>query len=156
MKLLRIIDVTSYILYTEFKAKNQFTSLINACVSHELRNPLNSIISKNIEKSALYLQLESKLKSLDPSTKESSVWNECLKILEELIEGKKVQQNSAELMNFIIQDLLDFAQIKGHKFRKNNQVFNIMEAVEKVMCIQRQKANFKNLQFEAEYINIGG
>lgn len=61
MKLLQIIDVTSYILYTEFKAKNQFTSLINACVSHELRNPLNSIISKNIEKSALYLQLQIKL-----------------------------------------------------------------------------------------------
>ena len=61
MKLLQIIDVTSYILYTEFKAKNQCTSLINACVSHELRNPLNSIISKNIEKSALYLQLQIKL-----------------------------------------------------------------------------------------------
>ena len=27
---------------------------------------------------------------------------ECQKILDELIEGKKVQQNSAELMNFII------------------------------------------------------
>ena len=65
MKLLQIIDVTAYILYTEFKAKNQFISLINACVSHELRNPLNSIISKNIEKSALYLQLLSKLNSMD-------------------------------------------------------------------------------------------
>ena len=54
MKLIQIIDVTDYILYIEIKAKNQFTTLINACVSHELRNPLNSIISKNIEKSALY------------------------------------------------------------------------------------------------------
>ena len=50
MKLMQIIDVTHHILYTEFKAQNQFISLINACVSHELRNPLNSIISKNIEK----------------------------------------------------------------------------------------------------------
>ena len=65
MTLLQIIDVTAYILYTEFKAKNQFISLINACVSHELRNPLNSIISKNIEKSALYLQLRSRLTSMD-------------------------------------------------------------------------------------------
>lgn len=102
MKLLQIIDVTSYILYTEFKAKNQFTSLINACVSHELRNPLNSIISKNIEKSALYLQLQIKLKSLDIALRDADKLNECLKILDELTEGKKVQQNSAELMNFII------------------------------------------------------
>ena len=53
-KILQIIDVTDYIKYTEIKAKSQFTQLINACVSHELRNPLNSIIAKNIEKNALY------------------------------------------------------------------------------------------------------
>jgi signal transduction histidine kinase len=32
--------------------------LINACVSHELRNPLNSIISQNVEKRFLYDELE--------------------------------------------------------------------------------------------------
>jgi len=50
--------------------------------------------------------------------------------------------------------LLDFAQIKGDKFRKNNLVFNIKEAVEKVMSIQRQKAINKDLDFEAEFINF--
>ena len=58
-------------------------------------------------------------------------------------------------MNFIIQDLLDFAQIKGDKFRKNNLVFNIKDAIEKVMSIQRQKAKDKNLEFDAAFINIG-
>ena len=57
-------------------------------------------------------------------------------------------------MNFIIQDLLDFAQIKGDKFRKNNLVFNIKDAVEKVVSIQRQKAINKDLEFEAEFINF--
>ena len=58
-------------------------------------------------------------------------------------------------MNFIIQDLLDFAQIKGDKFRKNNLVFNIKDAIEKVMSIQRQKAKDKNIEFDAAFINIG-
>ena len=31
--------------------------MINACVSHELRNPLNSIISQNLEKKFLYEEL---------------------------------------------------------------------------------------------------
>jgi len=31
--------------------------LINACISHELRNPLNSIIAQNIEKGMLYDEL---------------------------------------------------------------------------------------------------
>ena len=50
MKMVQIVDVTPHILYTEYKAKMEFVSMINACVSHELRNPLNSIMAKNIEK----------------------------------------------------------------------------------------------------------
>jgi len=38
-------------------------------------------------------------------------------------------------MKYMIQDLLDFAQIKAGKFRKNISEFNIREAIEKVMCI---------------------
>ena len=82
-------------LYTEFKAKNQFTSLINACVSHELRNPLNSIIAKNIEKQALYQKLLTLLEQFDMKTKSQNCFKQCLSILKELNEGKKVQQNSA-------------------------------------------------------------
>ena len=33
-------------LYNEFKAREQFITLINAAVSHELRNPLNSLIGQ--------------------------------------------------------------------------------------------------------------
>ena len=41
--LIQIIDISSNILYQQEKSQNEFLSLINACVSHELRNPLNSI-----------------------------------------------------------------------------------------------------------------
>ena len=60
MKMIQIVDVTHHILYTEYKAKIEFTSMINATVSHELRNPLNSIMAKNIEKEALYGELKSR------------------------------------------------------------------------------------------------
>lgn len=44
-QMLQIIDVSASILYDQQKAENSFLALINACVSHELRNPLNSIIA---------------------------------------------------------------------------------------------------------------
>jgi hypothetical protein len=44
-------------------------------------------------------------------------------------------------MGFIVQDLLDYAQIKNGKFRKNINTFNIKEAVEDIMCIQRKTAD---------------
>lgn len=33
-------------------------------------------------------------------------------------------------MQFIVQDLLDYAQIKAGKFRKNISTFNIKESIE--------------------------
>lgn len=62
--MLQISDVSYSIMYSLQKAENQFLSMSNACVSHELRNPLNSIMAKNIEKEVLYSQLADILKDL--------------------------------------------------------------------------------------------
>ena len=44
--LLQIIDVSDKMLYGEVRAEQVFLTLINAAVSHELRNPLNSLIGQ--------------------------------------------------------------------------------------------------------------
>ena len=57
-------------------------------------------------------------------------------------------------MSFLVQDLLDYAQIKAGKFRKNISQFDIYEMVEEVMCIQRNDAKQKKIKFEAIFDNI--
>jgi signal transduction histidine kinase len=42
--LIQIIDMSDKILYSEAKAEQSFLTLINAAISHELRNPLNSLV----------------------------------------------------------------------------------------------------------------
>ena len=44
-ELLQFIDISSSILYDKQKDHSEFLGLVNACVSHELRNPLNSIVA---------------------------------------------------------------------------------------------------------------
>ena len=44
--LLQIIDVSDKMLYNEVNAQKSFLTLINAAVSHELRNPLNSLVGQ--------------------------------------------------------------------------------------------------------------
>ena len=66
----------------------------------------------------------------------------------------KIQESSAHIMAFMIQDMLDYGQIKAGKFRKNIESFNIRESVEEVMSIQRQKANQGGIQLFATYNNI--
>jgi hypothetical protein len=63
MVMLQIIDISDSILYDQTKAKNEFLSLINATVSHEMRNPLNSICAENIQKQELVKQIKELLQS---------------------------------------------------------------------------------------------
>ena len=59
--------------------------MINACVSHELRNPLNSIQAQNLKKKKLYQKLR-EVEAKDELTKKKI--NE---ILDELEVGANIQ-----------------------------------------------------------------
>jgi signal transduction histidine kinase len=52
--MIQFIDISKAILYDMEKGHNAVLTMINACVSHEMRNPLNSIIAQNIEKQEIY------------------------------------------------------------------------------------------------------
>ena len=148
LKIVQIVDITHQILYTESKAQNEFLQLINATVSHELRNPSNSLKAQNILKANLYKKLQAILTRYDIDT------SECDRILIELNDGLDVQDSSANLMSYMIQDLLDFSQIKGGKFRKNVKAFNIRDAVYEIMKLQQRKAQEKGIEFTAIFENI--
>jgi signal transduction histidine kinase len=55
--MLKLFNVSKYILYDREKTHSELLMLINATVSHELRNPLNSLMAHNMEKTALYKEL---------------------------------------------------------------------------------------------------
>ena len=48
MHMIQAIDISADILYDNAKAQRQFQEMSNACLSHEMRNPLNAI-SGNVE-----------------------------------------------------------------------------------------------------------
>ena len=43
--MIQVIDIKDKILYNEVKAEKTYLTLMNATVSHELRNPLNALVS---------------------------------------------------------------------------------------------------------------
>ena len=61
--MITITDVSVQYQYEQEKSQNRLLQIINATVSHELRNPLNSIISINLQKEFLYQQLRNVLSS---------------------------------------------------------------------------------------------
>jgi signal transduction histidine kinase len=48
LEVLLMIDVTKEVLYNKANGEKKLLALINATVSHEMRNPINSIYSQNL------------------------------------------------------------------------------------------------------------
>jgi signal transduction histidine kinase len=69
------------------------------------------------------------------TTNHKRFFKKCDEIISKLKSGLKVQRSSGNVLTFIVQDLLDYAQMRSGKFRKNIQEFNIKDAVEDVMLI---------------------
>eukprot|EP00356_Strombidium_inclinatum_P015900 CAMPEP_0170509730 /NCGR_PEP_ID=MMETSP0208-20121228/65373_1 /TAXON_ID=197538 /ORGANISM="Strombidium inclinatum, Strain S3" /LENGTH=75 /DNA_ID=CAMNT_0010793117 /DNA_START=1359 /DNA_END=1586 /DNA_ORIENTATION=- len=67
--------------------------------------------------------------------KVSEISNSMLSIMDRLSDSLKVQDSSSRLMSFLVQDFLDYAQIKSGKFRVNVKPFDVTETVEKVISI---------------------
>ena len=111
--LVQFIDISKSILYDNQKLQNQALEMINACVSHEMRNTLNSIVAQNIEKKYLYMDLEKDLAQLKEEVKNDSKAGllviSCQLTLHKLNNGIKVQESSSFCLQFMIQDMLDFS-----------------------------------------------
>ena len=153
--MMQFIDISKSILYDMERAHNSVLSMINACVSHEMRNPLNSVIAQNIEKKEIYNQLnELTLALKDGHMTQEKFLEKHKEMMGKLNSGWKIQYSSANILAFIVQDLLDYAQIKQGKFRKNIQEFNVISAVEDVMLIQQRKAEDNHINFHATFENI--
>ena len=64
--MLQVIDVSDSILLDQQKADNKLLDIINATVSHELRNPLNSILAQNMENEELIEGIETHIREEQP------------------------------------------------------------------------------------------
>jgi K+-sensing histidine kinase KdpD len=60
-------------------------------------------------------------------------------VVTESLECLSVNDSSTKLLNYFVNDILSFAQISGGKFRKDVSTFNIKEAIQEVISIQRFK-----------------
>ena len=53
----------------------------------------------------------------------------------EYTDTLKIQKSSSKILTFLVNDILDFAQLKSGKFRKNIGYFSIKEAIKEVISI---------------------
>ena len=76
------------------------------------------------------------------------------KILKDHVESNTTQINSEKILNFLVQDILDFAQLSVGRFRKNVHNFDLEQAIEEVLSIQEFKAEALGISYDVKYSNF--
>ena len=66
-------------------------------------------------------------------------------------KSNNIQDSSTNMMGFLVDDLLDFAQINAGKFRKVVTNFDLKEAVNEVVSIQKDKASMAGINLTCNY-----
>lgn len=82
-----MIDVSDKILYNESKAEQSFITLINAAISHELRNPLNSLVGQMNSMQSYLLSFGKIIYNLKKTDKDQVISKDLVDKLDSIHEG---------------------------------------------------------------------
>mmetsp|Transcript_7732 Transcript_7732/g.11995 ORF Transcript_7732/g.11995 Transcript_7732/m.11995 type:complete len:94 (+) Transcript_7732:906-1187(+) len=91
------------------RVERQYLSMINSTVSHEMRNPLNAMVSQIEKQQAFVTAMDGG--QLDPE----QIDNMKLAFRESL----RISKSSTKILRFNVEDILALPQLKAGKFTKN-------------------------------------
>jgi len=122
-------NLTSVFRLKKASKMKQNMHMLTTTVSHELRMPLELVIS-------IYRIMLSH--TTDPH----------------FIELIKVVQSSNQILLFRVNDLLDSSTMEKGAFTKNLKVFDLVKSVEEVVQINSQQALFREVSLKVRKINM--
>lgn len=95
--------------------------------------------------------LEDTITSLPTHNHNQSVTKQKLdKLLARQIKSVRIQMSSERILCFLVNDILDYAQINAGKFRKLYVQFNLKESIEEIMLIMKFKADQLGIKMECK------
>ena len=80
--------------------------------------------------------------------------NKFTKIQKRIEESNLINLSSTNLLNFYVNDLLDYAQINGGLFRQDCQNINIKDSIEEVMLVQKFKAESLGIHLQSKLVGF--
>lgn len=120
LKLILFHRITAFVMYEKLQMENTFNEMITATVSHDMRTPINAItgLTGNLEH---YIKDE---------------------------EGKKllnIVKNSSKILLFLVNDILDFFQLKNGKFNQHLSEADIRSSINELLDMFQIVANEKKI-----------
>ena len=124
-------------MYDEIKAKEAFLTMINATVSHELRNPLHSLLAQVVALSHFLHQLYQLIEQVSNCDLRKSMHI----IVTDIFSCGEKMTSSTKFIDFFVHDILDYTILNKDEinFVKNSCTSNIIDVVEEIIEIMRDK-----------------
>ena len=122
--------VNMTIMFNINKGEKRILELVNACVSHEMRNPINSILATNLKLKDIARELKGLVRMI-----QGPVATQISQQVAEVAVMSRIQECSTKLLNLYVADLLCLSQIENNSFSKNDSHFSLRTAVEEVIEI---------------------
>jgi len=123
---------------------------MNSTVSHEMRNPLNAIISQT----AALSDLQDSLKEAANELQEASQRQTFSTIIERSCKSIQILMSSSKLIRFNVEDILALPQLKQGKFSKNVTKVNIQASVQEIVDIMDMQAKQKGIQVQTQFFGL--
>ena len=152
---LQLIDTSSKVLLDQEKAEKVIMSMVNATVSHEIRNPINSIHCQNKLIELLIKKMEDLVDYLVRGQLSIEVFlSKLSEIKSQVVEALAINISSEKLVSFLIEDFLDLAQVRTGNFRKIISTFEASQPFDEVVSILSYKAKHKRVGIEINFENL--
>ena len=119
------------ILYNEAKAEQSFLTLINAAISHELRNPLNSLVGQMNSMKSYFLNFSTILYNLKKAEGDQMISRDLVDKLDDINEGIQAcgqkMFSATKFIDYFVHDILDYTVLnkQAKNFTKNNTVSDV-------------------------------
>jgi len=106
--MVQLVDVSSKIKVEDLKMEKKLLTVMNATVSHEIRNPLNALIGQIAFMADLLATLLTILSAVRVNASLSSLIKPLEDLYKSLSTQKKKMKSAANFIDFFVHDILDF------------------------------------------------
>ena len=126
--MVQLIDISKKIFVDKLSMERQQMALMNSTVSHEMRNPLNSL---QVQTEIIWENIQMLVKLQEPIRAKLHFQAQLQldRIFETLSKSIKISISSCKLLKFNIEDMLALPQLKQGKFNKVIERFDAEAAV---------------------------
>ena len=148
--MIQIIDVSDKMLYNEIKAEQSYLNLINATLSHELRNPLSALLNSREQIIDILGALKETIEELKSEIKST---NKIQLIYNDLEQCTNKMFTASKFIDYFVNDMLDYSVLNrdSESFNTNIGTFDIRNAIEEMIDVQQDKIDMKTIDVEKTF-----